>query len=230
MSSPTTPKPQSAVPKRSHDHRFGQILARASQKLATASLAVYVILGASGNAQSAEHCTASKSLAQTIKPMVGGAIAALQISPRPGDMRQLAFKNPDGKDITIEDFRGKAILLNLWATWCPPCKKEMPDLDELQAKLGSDKFEVVAVNIDRKGPEKAKAFLDEIKTKHLALYSDKSMQIFHDLRKKGLAFGMPTTLVLDKEGCALGYMAGPANWADQTAITLLEAVIKGDAE
>lgn len=215
----------SVSPTASQHPRFGQNLARASRGLATAFMAVYVIFGASGNAQSAEHCTASKTLAQTIKPMVGGAIAALQISPRPGDMSTLTFNDANGEAKTIADFKGKAILLNLWATWCPPCKKEMPDLDELQAKLGSDSFEVVAVNIDRKGPEKAKAFLDEIKTEHLALYSDKSMKIFHDLKKQGLAFGMPTTLVLDKEGCAVGYMAGPAAWSDDKAVALLQTVI-----
>lgn len=171
------------------------------------------------------HCKASAELAKSIGPLVGGQVAALQIAPKPGYMGDLAFQDAAGKERRLEEWKGKGVLLNLWATWCAPCRKEMPDLDELQAKMGGDQFEVVAVSIDRKAPKVAKDFLDQIGTEHLALYSDSSMKIFNDLKTRGLAFGMPTTLVLDKEGCAVGYMAGPAPWAGEEALRLLQKVV-----
>ncbi|MCT4657076.1 MAG: TlpA family protein disulfide reductase [Cohaesibacter sp.] len=210
----------------SQNRASGRAMPSLVRGLTAGLMAVYVMIGASGNAQSAEQCQASQTLAQAIKPLVGGPIAALQISKDPTDVSDLKFKGPDGSDMSLADFKGKAVLLNLWATWCAPCKKEMPDLDELQTKLGGDNFEVVAVNIDRKGPEVAQKFLDKIESKALALYSDPSMKIFHELKKRGMAFGMPTTLVLDKKGCALGFMAGPAAWSDERALELLGKVAK----
>ncbi len=178
--------------------------------------------------QQVQACEASSQLAETISPLVHGPIASLQISQSPADINQLAFKRADGSATSMADFNGRAVLLNLWATWCAPCRKEMPDLDELQASLGGDDFEVVTVSIDRGAPAVAQAFLDEIETKHLALYYDESMKIFQALKSQGMAFGMPTTLVVDQKGCALGHMAGPANWADPVAQTMLKAVIKSE--
>lgn len=182
--------------------------------------------------QASLACKASGQISKVVEPMASGSIASLQIAPRPGAMADLAFFDAQGVKKTIADFKGKAVLLNLWATWCAPCRKEMPDLDELQASLGGEQFEVVAVSIDRGAPDVAQTFLDKIETKHLALYHDSSMEIFQQLKRRGLAFGMPTTLVLDKQGCAIGYMAGPAAWASEEAQTLLKIVMaaKSDSE
>lgn len=188
--------------------------------------AVFVINGANwGGVSSGGRCEASSELASSIAPLVKGSIASLQVSGTASDVSGLSFKSADGQAFSMADFKGKAVLLNLWATWCAPCRKEMPDLDHLQAELGGDEFEVVTVSIDRSAPAVAQKFFDEIELKHLTLYYDESMQIFQDLKGQGMAFGMPTTLVVDKNGCSLGHMAGPAPWSDETAQTMLKAVI-----
>ena len=115
------------------------------------------------------------------------------------------------------------MLLNLWATWCVPCRKEMPALDALQGKLGSDTFEVVAVNIDTRNLDKPKTWLQEVGITKLGYYADPSAKVFQDLKAIGKAFGMPTTLLVDAQGCELGTLAGPAEWASDDAVKLIEA-------
>ncbi len=92
-----------------------------------------------------------------------------------------------GSDRTLADWKDRVVLLNLWATWCVPCKKEMPALDALQKKLGGPGFEVVTVNIDTRDPEKAKAWLKEAGISQLAYYADNSAKIFQDLKAAGRA-------------------------------------------
>ena len=183
------------------------------------------VLAAPVVAQAVEVCAASKARVEAIDPHIKGPIAALQLSGHPSDLSGLAFKKEDGTDVSMADFKGKVVLLNLWATWCAPCRKEMPDLDELQADLGGENFEVVTVSLDRKAPGKARTFFDEIGLKHLALYYDKGKSLFPALRSRGMAFGMPTTVVIDGDGCSLAHMAGPAAWgADQAKIMIKAAL------
>jgi thiol-disulfide isomerase/thioredoxin len=117
------------------------------------------------------------------------------------------------------------VLLNLWATWCVPCRKEMPALDALQRRLGGPGFEVVAVNIDTRDPDKPKAFLKEVGVDQLAYYADPDAKTFQDLKAIGHAFGMPTTLLVDPHGCELGTIAGPAEWASDDAVKLIQAAL-----
>jgi thiol-disulfide isomerase/thioredoxin len=126
---------------------------------------------------------------------------------------------------SLKDWRGRTVLLNLWATWCVPCRKEMPALDALQAKLGDDKFQVVAVNIDTRDPQKPRDFLKQIGVTHLAYFTDDSAQVFETLKEAGKAFGMPTTLIVGPNGCEIGNMAGPAEWASDDGIKLVSAAI-----
>jgi hypothetical protein len=101
----------------------------------------------------------------------------------------------------------------------------MPALDALQGKLGSDKFEVVAVNIDTRNLDKPKAWLGEIGIARLGYYADSSAKVFQDLKAIGKAIGMPTTLLIDPNGCELGTLAGPAEWASEDAVKLIEAAL-----
>jgi len=128
--------------------------------------------------------------------------------------------------VRLADFRGRTVLLNLWATWCVPCRKEMPALDALQAKLGGDRFQVVAVNIDQRNLDKPKAWLEEVGIKRLGYYADPSAKVFQDLKAIGKAVGMPTTLLIDPNGCELGVLAGPAEWASDDAVKLIEAATR----
>ena len=135
-----------------------------------------------------------------------------------------------GKKLSLADFRGRTVLLNLWATWCVPCRKEMPTLDALQGELGGPRFEVVAVNIDTRDPDKPKEFLKQIGVQKLAYYADPSAKAFQDLKSIGRAFGMPTTLLVDPHGCEIGTIAGPAEWASKDAIKLIEAALGGERQ
>ncbi|PLW78062.1 thiol:disulfide interchange protein TlpA [Cohaesibacter celericrescens] len=197
-------------------------------RLVHCSVAVAVVLATPFAAAAAEVCSASKTRMEAIDPHIKGEIAALQFTGHPSDMSGLAFKREDGTDITIADFKGKTVLLNLWATWCAPCRTEMPDLDELQADLGGGDFEVVTVSLDRKAPGKARMFFDEIELKHLALYYDKGMALFPALRSRGMAFGMPTTVILDSDGCSLAHMSGPAAWGGDQAKVMIKAAMMAD--
>ena len=144
-------------------------------------------------------CRPAAELAKRLAPLARGEVAAVGIASDPKRLPDLAFTDADGKPRTLADFRGKTVLFNLWATWCVPCRKEMPALDALQAKLGGDKFEVVAINIDTRNLDKPKAWLQEVGIKRLGYYADPSAKVFQDLKAVGKAFGMPTTLLIDPQ-------------------------------
>ncbi len=118
------------------------------------------------------------------------------------------FEDGKGEKRRLADFRGKVVLLNIWATWCGPCRKEMPTLDRLQSQLGSKNFEVVALSIDRGGQAAVKSFYDEINIKALAIYVDATTEAQAQL---GIV-GVPTTLLIDPEGREVARYTGPAEW------------------
>jgi len=138
----------------------------------------------------------------------------------------LTFEDANGKPKKLSDWRGKTVLLNLWATWCVPCRKEMPALDELQSKLGGKDFEVVAVNIDTRDPDKPKNFLKDANLTKLGYFTDQKAKVFQDLKSIGRALGMPTSVLVDAQGCEIGTIAGPAEWASEDAMKLIKAAVK----
>lgn len=136
-------------------------------------------------------------------------------SPRP--VANVGFEDGDGRKRTLADFRGKVVLLNIWATWCVPCRKEMPTLDRLQSKLGSKDFEVVALSIDRGGRAVVKSFYDEINIRSLALYVDATTEAGDKLG----VVGVPTTLLLDREGLEVGRVTGAAEWDSAAVVDVI---------
>jgi thiol-disulfide isomerase/thioredoxin len=187
--------------------------------------AVYGIGGFQRNAEAAQSCDVAVEKASRLAPLARGEVAAVTIATKPLRVPSLAFEDAQGQRHTIEDWRGRTVLLNLWATWCVPCRKEMPSLDALEGKLGGPAFNVVAVNIDTRNLDKPKAWLNEVGVTRLSYYSDSNAKIFQDLRSVGRAFGMPTTMLIDPEGCELGTIAGPAEWASDDALKLIQAAI-----
>ena len=133
----------------------------------------------------------------------------------------LAFDDADGKPKKLSDWRGRTVLVNLWATWCVPCRKEMPALDRLQTKLGGKDFEVVAINIDTRDPEKPKNFLKDAKLTRIGYFSDEKAKVFQDLKAVGRALGMPTSVLVDGQGCEIATIAGPAEWDSDDAVKLI---------
>jgi len=182
---------------------------------------VYGIGHLAGNAGTDPACKAAMETTRRMAPLARGEVAAVGVAQTPKALPVLTFKDAVGADKTLADWRGRTVLLNLWATWCVPCRKEMPALDALEGKLGSPDFQVVAVNIDTRDPDKPKAWLKDVGIKRLAYFADPEAKVFQDLKAVGRAFGMPTTMLIDRQGCEIGTMAGPAEWASDDAVKLV---------
>lgn len=140
-------------------------------------------------------------------------------TPKP--LPAITFTDRDGRPRTLDDFRGKVVLFNIWATWCLSCRKEMPTLDRLQAQLGGAEFEVVALSIDRGGSDVVSEFFGEIGVKHLSIYIDVSTKVGFALALAGL----PTTLLIDREGREFGRLIGPAEWDVPETVAFLKSVL-----
>jgi thiol-disulfide isomerase/thioredoxin len=185
---------------------------------------VYGIGGLQRNARTDAGCQAAVDIARRIAPLARGEVAALTAATKPFRMPELSFRDADGHERKLQDWRGRFVLLNLWATWCVPCRKEMPALDALESKLGGPDFQVVAVNIDTRDPDKPKVWLKEVGIRRLGYFADPEAKVFQDLKAAGRAFGMPTTLLIDPQGCEIATLAGPAEWASNDAVRLVEAM------
>lgn len=166
-------------------------------------------------------CVATGVQAAALKELATGHMQNVAVHRNPVVLPTLNFKNAAGKDLTLGDFRGKVLFLNLWATWCGPCRHEMPSIDKLQAKLGSNEFQVLAISVDRAGPKKAQAFLDDIKAENLELLIDKTAKISRKLRARGL----PVSLIIDRQGREIARLTGPADWASDDAFRLIRGAI-----
>ncbi len=149
-------------------------------------------------------------------------MAAFVFKKEPEALSEVRFQDANGTEKTLSDWRGKVVLVNLWATWCAPCRKEMPALDRLQKELGSSKFEVVAISIDRTGLAGARKFLAETGVKNLALYADPTTKLSSVLK----AVGLPVTVLIDAEGREIGRLVGPAEWDSEDAKRLIRAAMK----
>lgn len=139
----------------------------------------------------------------------------------PAALPAAAFNDPAGKPTSFASFKGKIVLVNLWATWCVPCRKELPDLDRLQGELGSDSFQVVAISLDRGTPDKPRKLIEEMKLANLALFHDPTARLGFAIK----AIGMPVTLLLDRQGREVGRLVGPAEWASEDAKRLIRAAV-----
>jgi len=173
----------------------------------------------------AAACPTAKATAARLAPLAQGDVAALNVEKNPQPAVAVSFNGPDGKKLTLADFKGHNVLLNLWATWCVPCRSEMPALDRLQAKLGGADFEVVAVNIDTSRLDRPKAFLADAGVKNLGFYADPTADSFEALRVAGKALGLPTSLLIGPDGCELAVMAGPAQWDSDDAAKVVAAMV-----
>lgn len=154
-----------------------------------------------------------------------GAVKAFVFKSAPEALEVVSFVDGAEKPVTLADFKGKTVLLNLWATWCAPCRHEMPALDRLQAKLADKPFEVVALSLDRSGVAASREFLEEIEAKNLKLYVDPTTRASKPLK----VIGMPTTILIDAEGREVGRLVGPAEWDTEEAVRLISSVIDGSS-
>jgi thiol-disulfide isomerase/thioredoxin len=198
-------------------------------------LAVLALLGAGtawfgsfrSNSETAQagECGAAKAVTERLKPLAKGEIAALGVSSAPKPPPAIGFTGPDGQALSLSDFKGKTILVNLWATWCVPCRQEMPALDKLQAELGGTDFQVVAINVDTRNPDRPKAWLQENGIRNLAYYADPGGKLLQVLQKSGHVVGLPTTLMVDASGCEIALLKGPAEWASSDATAFIRTAL-----
>ncbi len=173
----------------------------------------------------AGECRAAQAVAGQLKPLAKGEVAAVGVSSVPKPPPVIGFTGPDGQAMSLADFRGKTILVNLWATWCVPCRQEMPALDRLQAELGRQDFQVVAINVDTRNPEKPKAWLQDNGIHNLTYYADPGGKLLQVLQRSGHVVGLPTTLLVDPAGCELALLKGPAEWASPDALAFVRGAL-----
>jgi thiol-disulfide isomerase/thioredoxin len=171
-------------------------------------------------------CRPAVALSKKLAPLAQGEVAALTMATTPLKLPDLTFEDANGNGKKLSDWHGRTVLVNLWATWCVPCRKEMPALDRLQGKLGGPDFQVVAVNIDTRDPEKPRNFLKDENLTRLSFFSDEKAKVFQDLKNVGRALGMPTSVLVDGQGCEIATIAGPADWSSDDAVKLISAALK----
>lgn len=155
-------------------------------------------------------------------------MAALLVTGKGRGYSDLAFIDGEGNELTIADYAGKPLLVNFWATWCGPCREEMPALNALSAKYSGDNFALLTIDLDLgdAGMDKAAAFLSDNNLGHLPLLGDPTFAAFERLKASGVALGLPATLLLDANGCELAVLQGPAEWDSESAFAVIEKLIE----
>lgn len=138
------------------------------------------------------------------------------------EMPAFRFVDESDREHTLEDFSGKVVLLNIWATWCPPCRREMPSLDRLQTQMGGSDFQVVAISTDREGTAVVRSFYQQLDIRSLKVFADYKGEAERELKVPGL----PTTMLIDRFGHAIGVKIGPWEWDSEEMIALIVNELK----
>jgi thiol-disulfide isomerase/thioredoxin len=223
------PEPQMSSPA-ARRRTFPAQLAIAAVSALLGFGAVYGLLGREGAPPSLAQTGGTTAPAAAVEKLPSGPgrnalstgeMANFVFKASPETLPEIAFAGADGQPLTLASFKGRVVLLNLWATWCAPCRKEMPGLDTLQRELGSKDFEVVALSVDRAGAAASQKFLDQIKVQSLKLYVDSTARAGAPLK----VIGLPATLLLDRQGREIGRLVGPAHWDSPEARQLIHAVL-----
>ncbi|TFZ57781.1 TlpA family protein disulfide reductase [Methylorubrum sp. Q1] len=188
-------------------------------------LALYGTGSNLGNLAASGPCAQAAPVAARLAPLARGDVAAFDASAPPKPAPAVAFKGPDGAPTDLASLRGKLLLVNLWATWCAPCKAEMPALDRLQAELGGDTFQVVAINVETRNLDKPPAWFKANGIAHLTYYGDPEGKVLPAIQSAVGSTGLPTTMLIDAKGCTLGVMKGPAEWSSEDGKRLIRAAL-----
>ena len=179
--------------------------------------AVYAYNFVSNRDQFNTSCRISSETQNTLQKYVTGELEAFLIATNPINLSNITFQDEYNNNVNFSRFNGKTILLNLWATWCAPCRHEMPALDRLQQELGDDTFEVVALNVDQSESAQPNEFLKEINANNLTLWLDPDWTAYRELQQYGRIPGLPSTLLIDPNSCELGVVYGPVEWDSEDA-------------
>ena len=214
---------QSPAPTRRLQPKRVLLIALAS---AAVALVLTLVIGNFMPAQ-ATQCDPQVVAGQKIDAAAVGALAALTGTGEGRGYVDMGFKDAAGVPTTIGSFAGKKLLVNFWASWCVPCRAEMPALDALATKYNSDSFMVLPINLDvgESGLEKAKKFLADEGLTNLPLYADSTFDAFKRLQQQAVAIGLPATLLLDEKGCELAVLQGPAEWDTPDGHNVIDTLI-----
>lgn len=185
--------------------------------LALGLIAAIMLAGGTYRYIAGQSAPAGTEASDTLK--LGGQRFVRHATPRP--LPAVAFTDANGRAAMLAQFRGRVVLLNVWATWCAPCREEMPTLDRLQAKLGGPDFEVVALSIDNDGPAAVRKFYREVGIRHLRIYNDATTEATTRLS----ILGIPATLLIDRDGREIGRALGPAEWDAPDVIETIKKYI-----
>lgn len=191
-----------------------------SASVYTACAAIAIAVGlfvAAPNAQAADISTM-----QAVSDMREGDMRKLNFHSTPKDVSSNAFISEEGGEMTLQAYEGKIVLLNFWATWCAPCRHEMPMLSELQTQLGGDSFEVVTIATGRNMVPAMKKFFDEIGVENLPQHRDPKQKLARDMA----VLGLPATLIIDAKGQEIARLQGDADWSSENARAIVAALIE----
>jgi thiol-disulfide isomerase/thioredoxin len=211
-----------APPRKMTKMRFWTIVAGSMALALVATLGIGNFMPAQ-----AKQCEAQTVKGAKIDDAAVGLLAAVQGTGEGRGYADLGFTDEAGKPMTIADFAGKKLLVNFWASWCIPCREEMPALKAIADQYDSDEFMMLPINLDvgAEGLEKARKFLADEGLESLPLYADASFDAFKRLQQQAVAVGLPATLLLDEKGCELGVLQGPAAWDSDQGKAVVEALI-----
>lgn len=207
--------------------RFRTVLLGAGALAAMAVVAA--TLGSRNTEAVAQACIPATETVERLAPTARGEVAAVSVHTRPRLAPEMTFTGPRGEPMTLADFEGRTVLVNLWATWCAPCREEMPALDELQATYGGEDFEVVAINVDTRNLERPRQWLEEHGIDALAYYAENEGRLLQSLQRTGHVVGLPTTILIGESNCELALLKGPAHWSSEDAFTMIRAALGRDA-
>ena len=185
-----------------------------------ASVGVVALAAGAVGAYFSTRPATQPATALTAPRVQDGSVFRIHDAPRA--LPEFAFRDAEGGKLTLAQFQEKVVLLNIWATWCAPCREEMPALDRLQRNLGGPDFEVVALSIDAAGASVVKRFYEEVGVRSLAIYIDPTMRATATLA----AVGVPTTLLIDRQGRELGRRTGPAEWDGPRSVATIQEYLK----
>jgi len=195
-----------------------------SSSLARLALAafLYGAIGVTANAAAGDVAALSAADRAAIDQLRSGDMAKLIVHDQPKPRLDGSFVDQAGVQHSVAEYAGKVVLVNFWATWCPPCRAEMPSIDRLAAALAGDDFAVIPLSNDRTGIERPARFFEEIEVKNLELMLDRGGK----LALHAGVLGLPVTLILDRQGREIARMIGAAQWDGPDAKALLRRVIE----
>jgi len=202
---------------------FGKPLLAAA---VVATVAVVAFTLASRNTEAvAEVCEPAVDVVERLAPHARGQLAAVNVHDVPRLPPDMEFTGPDGETLTLADFADRTVLVNFWATWCAPCREEMPALNAVQTEFGSDDFEVVAINVDTRNLDRPRAWLEEHGITDLRFYAEHQGTLLQTMQRSGHVVGLPTTVIFGPQNCELAILRGYADWASEDAFRFLREAL-----